>query len=166
MLPNGPECTQPSMITNAKYNAPARNKETRASIIFPCCEDYTQSPESTCSAGCFELYHASQALQFGEILLRSMCLLISDPLSKNWTANPAPTCQAYRMLVISYLSLPEVRTIWQCISQAPGLFVWKAITNHPPGGSIATSLVGFSKFRLAISAVVDWPALAAEAPRR
>jgi hypothetical protein len=155
------------MITDAKYNAPARNKEIQASIIFPSYRDYNQSPESICSVGCFESYHASQALQFGEILLRSMCLLISDPLSKNWTASPAPTCQAYQTLVDSYLSLSKVLTIWQCISQAPGLFVWKAITNQPPGGSMATSLlVGFSKFRLAISAVVNWPALAADAPRR
>jgi hypothetical protein len=116
--------------TDAKYNAPARDKEIRPAIIIQWCEDYTQSPESICSAGCFESYQASQALQFGEILLRSMCLLISDPLSKNCTASPAPTCQAYQMLTMT--SLRVLRDTYNMAMHKPSPRIIRLESNNQP----------------------------------
>lgn len=73
-----------------------------------------------------------QTAQFSSVFVKSIFFSISPALSKNCTPKPSATCQA----------------IWQCINQAPGLFVINAITTHPLPGSIVTSrLVGFLKFR-------------------
>lgn len=68
-----------------------------------------------------------------------------DWLSMNWTAKPSSACQACGRVSEWVGDERErggkmERTMWQCKSHAPGLFVSNAMANHPLVGSIATSL--------------------------
>lgn len=61
---------------------------------------------------------------------------ISAGLSKNCSDRPPPACHA----------------MWQCMSHAPGLSVWKAITLQPEAMRVTTSLrAGFWKLSLLTS---------------
>lgn len=65
--------------------------------------------------------------------------------SRNCDPSPEPIYHTKRYTLAEGIPInddPSLLTVWQCISQAPGLSVMKAITGYPPPGEVATSRRG------------------------
>ena len=85
-------------------------------------------PESSCGKGSVgvQAFHAAQVFWKVDTSAVPIVGKILLSLSTNCKAKPSDACHA----------------IWQCISQEPGLSIWKAITRCPPVGSVITSRRG------------------------